>query len=297
MGDAREVVCCKHTGSGGGGTRLSIATKHTAVYDSSARRIPLLYELGELFRYRFLISNLVARDLKIRYKRSSIGFVWVMLNPLLMMLVLTIVFSQVFRFKIEHYAVYVLIGQLLWTLYAQASNAAMSSLQGGGAILRKLYVPPAVFVASAVGSALVNFVFALLPLFAICLLDGLHPSLSWLFVVVPILLITVFTTGVGLIVGGLVVFFHDTFEIYQVLVQVYYFLTPIFYPVSSLHDLLIYERFSPMFAFIDTFRTAVIAEQFPRLADLAPATALTLIIFLVGWVMFTRLEDQFAYHF
>src|SRR5215467_2505818 len=127
------------------------------VYDSRAFRLPIIDEFGELFRYRFLVWNLITRDLKVRYKRSVLGFVWVMLNPLLTMAVLTVVFSEVFRFNVEHYAVYVLSGTLLWSLYAQGSNAAMSSLQGSGNIIRKLYVPPSVFVASAVGSAVVNF--------------------------------------------------------------------------------------------------------------------------------------------
>src|SRR5690349_25170048 len=126
-----------------------ITARPLAVYDSTKYRVPFLYEARELLRYRFLVRNLIGRDLKVRYKRSTIGFVWVMLNPLLTMLVLTIVFSQVFRFgTVEHYPAYLLTGLLLWNLYAQGSTAAMSSVQNGGHILRKLYVPPSAFVAS-----------------------------------------------------------------------------------------------------------------------------------------------------
>ena len=103
------------------------------VYDSKAFRLPVIDEFRELVRYRFLVWNLITRDLKVRYKRSVLGFVWVMLNPLLTMAVLTIVFSEIFRFNIPHYPSYVLTGTLIWTLYAQGSNAAMSSLQGSGA--------------------------------------------------------------------------------------------------------------------------------------------------------------------
>src|SRR5690349_3606357 len=94
------------------------------IYDSSALRIPLIHEFRELLAYRYLVWNLVTRDLKVRYKRSSLGFLWVMVNPLLMMGVLTVVFSQIFRFNVDHFASYLLAGILLWSLYLQATNIA-----------------------------------------------------------------------------------------------------------------------------------------------------------------------------
>jgi ABC-type polysaccharide/polyol phosphate export permease len=270
-------------------------------YDSSARRLPLVFEGWELLRYRFLVRNLIARDLKVRYKRSSIGFIWVMLNPLLTMLVLTIVFSQVFRFSVPHYSVYLLGGILLWGLYAQGSTAAMSSLQTNGAILRKLYVPPTVFVVSAVGSALVNFLFALVPFFGLALVNQVLPSPTWLFIFVPMLLVTMFTFGIGLIVAAMIVFFNDTFEIYQVLVNAYYFFTPVFYPFSvfnrlpePLHTIVAYN---PMYIFLTMFRDAVMNNALPAPDQLVVGACMAMGVLLVGWIFFTRLEDKFAYRF
>ena len=128
---------------------MNALPRSVPTYDSAAFRLPIIDEARELYHYRFLIWNMIARDLKVRYKRSILGFVWVMLNPLLTMAVLTVVFSTVFRVNVAHFAVYVLAGTLLWSLYAQGSNAAMSTLQSNGVIIRKLYVPPSVFVASA----------------------------------------------------------------------------------------------------------------------------------------------------
>ncbi|HEU5382382.1 MAG TPA: ABC transporter permease [Ktedonobacteraceae bacterium] len=276
----------------------SIKAKSPLVYDSSARRIPLVYEFNELIRYRFLLWSLIVKDLKVRYKRSSIGFIWVMLNPLLTMAVLTIVFSQVFRFNVDHYSAYLLGGTLLWNLYAQGSNAAMSSLQGNGSILRKLYVPPSIFVVSAVGSALVNLVFALVPFLILTLFNGVMPSFSWLFLIVPVLLTTLFSLGIGLIVGALVIFFTDTFEIYQVLVTAYYFLTPIFYPATILPEpLRTIEQFNPMYLFIALFRETVLQGTLPTLGLLLPAFATSIVVLLIGWIVFTRVEDRFVYHF
>ncbi|HLV99360.1 MAG TPA: ABC transporter permease [Ktedonobacterales bacterium] len=268
------------------------------VYDSSAARIPLVAEFGELLHFRFLVWNLIARDLKIRYKRSALGFIWVMLNPLLMMGVQTIVFSQLFRFNVDHFTVYLLGGTLIWNLYAQGSIAAMSSVQGNGAILRKLHVPPSVFVVSAVGSAVVNLIFALAPFLVLTLANGLTPQWSWLFLLVPLLLTTLFTLGIGLIIGALMVFFTDTFEIYQVLVSIYYFLTPIFYPVTILPEpLRTLESFNPMALFLSSFRNAVIAGTLPSLHHVFYAVVAALGTLFIGWLFFTRLEDRFVYYF
>ena len=268
------------------------------VYDSSARRIPLVYDLGELIRYRFLVSNLVARDLKIRYKRSVLGFIWAMLNPLLTMAVLVVVFSQLFKFNTPHYAVSLLGGTLLWTLYAQGSNAAMGSLQSSGSIIRKMYVPPVVFVTSAVGSALVNFGFALVPFVLLAMADHLTPSFTWIFALYPALLTAIFTMGIGLIVGALIVFFTDIFEIYQVVLQGYYFLTPIFYPIKIVpKQLQVFEQYNPMYLSIHSFQQIIISGAFPPDAHLLRDAGMSLAVLAIGWFFFSRVEGKFVYHF
>src|SRR5215471_19086811 len=98
------------------------------VYDSARRRLPIIAEVQELFRYRDLLYQMVARNIKTRYKRSVLGILWTLLNPLLMMLVLTVVFSEVFRFRTHHYAAYALSGLVLWNFFAQTTSSAMSEL-------------------------------------------------------------------------------------------------------------------------------------------------------------------------
>ena len=275
---------------------MNVVSKRAVVYDSNALRIPFIYECQELWRYRFLVWNLIGRDLKVRYKRSVLGFVWVMLNPLLTMLVLTTAFSALFGLNTKHYPVYVLSGTLLWSLYAQGSNASMSSLQGSGPIIRKLYVPPSVFVASAVGSALVNFLFAMGPFLILAIATGVQPQVSWLFMIYPAFLTAMFTAGVGLIVGAMIVFFNDTFEIYQVLLQAYYFMTPVFYLTKNLPERLkTVEQFNPMYLFLASFRDAV--EGAGAGEHLLRATIAAVIALVVGWLIFTRVEGKFVYQF
>lgn len=167
--------------------------------------------------------------------------------------------------------------------------------------MRKLYVPPSVFVASAVGSALVNFLFALGPFLLLAFADGVQPQLSWLFMVYPALLTAMFTTGIGLIVGAMFVFFNDTFEIYQVLLQAYYFMTPVFYPDTIFQTgklpswLTTLEQFNPMYLFLASFRDAMYGVGFGE--HLLRATIAAVVVLVAGWLIFTRVEGKFVYQF
>src|SRR5258707_10753440 len=173
------------------------------IYDTGAIKSQAIFELRELFRYRFLVSNLVGRDLKVRYKRSVLGFIWVMLNPLLTMAVLVVVFSNFFRFTLPHYPVYLLSGILMFNVFSQGSVAAMSNLMGNGGTLRRMYVPPSVFVASSIGSALVNLLFSAVPFFVLALVTGVTPNFAWAFMIVPCVEMSAFAFGIGLIVAPL----------------------------------------------------------------------------------------------
>lgn len=269
------------------------------VYDSSAVKIPLISDLRELIRYRYLIRNLISRDLKVRYKRSSIGFVWVMLNPLLTMAVMSVVFSHVFGSRtsgISNYPVYILGGLLIWNVFAQGTTAAMGNLMGNSGVLRRMYVPPSAFVASTIGSAVVNLSFALIPFIVLSVILGARPSLAWFYVIVPMVQVTIFSFGVGLIISALVVFFQDIYEIYNVFILLFMYLTPVFYPVSVLGEFEQYEYFNPMFHMIEGFRNPILSGQIPSLDNILITSIMVLLTALIGWLIFTRLEGKFVYH-
>jgi len=266
------------------------------VYDSTALRVPFIHEVSELVRYRFLLWNLVSRDLKVRYKRSVLGFLWAMVNPLLTMGVLMVVFVRLFRLEVEHYPIYILSGLLLWNLFARGTSLAMHSVLDNSGIRKKIYVPASVFAAAAIGSALVNLMFAIVPLLLLALLTGVRPHLSWLFLTVPILQTTLFAFGIGLIVAALAVFFADILDIYEVLLNAYFYLTPIIYPVSILPEPLAkVEQLNPLFHFIDAFRGALLDGQLLAIDRLLIATLAAVVVMVAGWSLFTRLSDQFAY--
>jgi ABC-2 type transport system permease protein len=278
------------------GAAASRKASESRVYDSAALRVPFIHELTELGRYRFLLWNLVLRDLRVRYKRSIMGFLWAMVNPLLTMMVLLAVFTRLFRFDVEHYPIYILAGLLVWNLFARGTSIAMRSVIDNAGVRNKIYVPASVFVAAAIGSALVNLLFALFPMLALALFSGVAPTLAWLYLPVPILQTTLLAFGVGVLIAALAVFFADMLDIYEVLLGAFFYLTPIIYPVSILPEVLRrLERLNLVFAFIDGFRSPLLLGRIPDLGDIVLTTCAALAITIVGWTLFTRLLDQFAY--
>ncbi|HEX9795413.1 MAG TPA: ABC transporter permease [Anaerolineales bacterium] len=266
------------------------------IYDSAAPRVPFLHELSELYRYRYLLRNLVGRDLKVRYKRSVLGFFWAMVNPLLTMAVLVVVFTNLFRFEVENYPIFLLSGILLWRLFAEGTSQAMRSVLGNSGLSKKIYIPNSVFVAASLGSAVIHFLFAAFPLLVLALITGVAPQVSWAYLVIPVIQTTLFAFGIGLVTAALAVFFADMLDIYDVLLNAYYFLTPIIYPIAILPEFLRrVQALNPMHSFITAFRDALIAGQWPNLESTLTATIIALLVTAAGWSLFTRLSDQFAY--
>jgi ABC-2 type transport system permease protein len=249
-----------------------------------------------LARYRDLLWSLVQRDLTVRYKRSVLGFLWTMLNPLLMMIVQTIVFSMFFQFPIKNYPVYLLSGTILWNFFAQGTTMAMNNLVWAGGLVNKIYIPKSIFIVSALLVGLVNFLLALIPLALIMLFTGQSFSLSILFLPIPILLTFMFALGVGLIVSTLAVFFVDVIDIYQVGITVLMYLTPLFYPVSIIPArFLVIIHLNPIYYFIESFRQPIYQGVIPDAYLLARAALVALAALMIGWWVFTKKSNEFAY--
>lgn len=257
--------------------------------------------MTELFRYRDLIRALVARDLKVRYRRSAIGFLWTMLQPLLMMLVLRTVFSSLFQAQsVEvptNYAVYAMSGILFWNFFSQSIVASMNSLRGNAGLLEKLPVPKAVFPLSTVISGLINLVLALVPLFAILIVTGhpLRPAL--LFLPVAILLVALFTLGAGLLLSPLAVFFSDVVELVGVLLTLMMYLTPVFYPKDIVPEHYRWiVRFNPIRSILEVFRDPIYQGEIPPLSHLTVSVVIVLIILAVGGFVFRRSSDRIPFY-
>ena len=253
--------------------------------------------MTQVLRYRDLVRALVVRDLKVRYRRSAIGFLWTMLQPLLTMLVLTLVFSAIFRFEIANYPVYALAGIMFWNFFSQSITSSMNSLRGNAQLLTKIPVPKAVFPLATVIAGVINLVFALVPLFAILLLTGhpIRPAL--LFVPAAILLAALFTLGAGLLLSPMAVFFYDTIEMIGVTMTLLMYMTPIFYPMDIVPERFLWAvRFNPIRSVLEVFRDPIYFGKIPPLTHLMVAVAVTAVALLIGVVAFRRSSDRIPFY-
>lgn len=266
------------------------------VYDSARKTWPLVEELKELVRYRDLLAQLIARNIKTRYKRSVLGILWTMLNPLLMMLVLTFVFSEVFRFSTRHYAAYALAGLSLWNFFAQTTSGAMSELIWGGSLLNRIYIPRAIFAVSALGTSLVNLLLSLIPLFLIMIVTGAPVRPSILILPIPILLTAMFALGVALFLSRVAAYFADVLEMYQIVLTAWMYLTPVIYPKEIIPEHLKWLfNLNPMYHLIEVFRAPLYVGWFAGLKTLAAATIVSVLTLAFGWWYFSRKADELAY--
>ncbi|NIS81732.1 MAG: ABC transporter permease [Anaerolineales bacterium] len=270
--------------------------RSTRVYDSAARLAPLVEELQALFRYRDLIFQLVARSVKVRYKRSILGVAWTMMNPLLTMGVLTLVFSKLFNFNSSDYALYVLSGLLIWNLFAQSTTAAMGDLIWSGGLLGRVFVPKTVFAISALGTGLVNFILALGAYVLIAWIIGTKIPLTVFLLPIPIFLVSLFTLGVGLVLSTAAIYFPDTVPMYEVFLTAWLYLTPVIYPVELLpQGLQRILQFNPLYPLLTTFRAVLVEGQLPDGSSLLISSITALGMLSLGWWIFTRRAREYAY--
>jgi len=257
----------------------------------------LVNRLSEVIKYRELVRNLVIRDLKVRYKSSVLGFVWSLLNPLLMMAVFTLVFTVMMpNNRVEHFPVFILCAILPWNWFSAAVMGSIGSIVGNGNLIKKVYFPRELLPASVVLSNSVNFLLALIVLFAMILVFGVQLSPTALLLPVIILIQLILLLGVAFFFSAINVFFRDTEVIMEVVILAWFFLTPIFYDIGELFPL--YERWlyivNPMASLISSYRLILLSGSMPDLFFLLRTLATSLIILVVGYLFFVRQAPRFG---
>jgi lipopolysaccharide transport system permease protein len=262
--------------------------------------------LPELWQYRELIRNLVSRDLKVRYKSSVLGIAWSWLNPLLMMLVYTVVFTVFWgNSDLPHYPVFLLCGLLPWNFFNDSVLQATGSIVNNAHLIKKVYFPREALPVSIVLSNLVNFLIALPVFFALVLISGASLT-QWVYLLpITILIQVAFTIGLTLILATLNVFYRDTQIILNVIMLAWFFLTPVFYPINVIpaqatllgHTVdvqLWLRRLNPMASVIASYRD-LLYRGTPTGLDFLLRTAVTaLIVLVVGFLVFARYSSRFG---
>jgi ABC-type polysaccharide/polyol phosphate export permease len=275
---------------------MNSARHKSLVYDSANQTHPAIEELRGTIAYRHLILQLIRRDILTRYKRSVLGVAWTFLNPLGMMLVLTLAFSQVFA-RVEGYPAYVLSGLVTWNFFGQTTMAAMVNLVWGGGLLHRIYIPRGSFALAAIGTGLVNIVISLVPLIAVMLFSGVPITFSILLVPIPIILLGCFALGLGLLLSTFAVYFPDVKEMYQIALTGWMYLTPVIYPEEILPEAYRFwvTTINPMYYFVKLFRIPTYFHTYIRWEDLLPAVVIALVTLVAGWWIFSKQADEFAY--
>ena len=245
-------------------------------------------------RFRHLLVLMVKRDFITRYRRSVLGILWSMLNPLLTMTVLVIVFSFLFRFDVPHFPVYVLSGQIIFIFFSESTNQAMTSIISNAGIIKKVYVPKYIFPVSKIVSSVVNFVFAFMAFLLVMFITG--APLHWTMVLVPIPVIYtfMFALGMGMLLSSMAVFFRDLQYLYGVATTALFFLTPIMYPVSILPERIFHMlHLNPLFHYVGYFRALALDGVVPGLWE--NVICLGFALFALGVGLYATMANKDKY--
>ena len=255
--------------------------------------------LKYLKRYRFLMEQLVSRDFKTKYKRSVLGVFWSFLNPLLMMAVQYVVFTElIFRGGgIPHYAMYLLIGIVIFNGFNDCCNQAMRAIVGNAGLITKVFVPKFIYPASKVLSASLNIILAMIPLLMVALFNKLWPHPSWLFIPLGLFMLIIFIMGMGLMLSSLMVFFRDIEFLWGVFSTVWMYATPIIYDINILPEWMRpIEQFNPLYHYITYMRTIVIERAVPGLCQHACCLGIAVAFLIIGSLIFRKTQDRFIFY-
>lgn len=257
-------------------------------------------------KYRFLLSQLVIRDFKIKYKRSVLGVLWSILYPLLMMSVMALVFSNMFKFNMEgvNYLVYLMSGLVIFNYFSEATNSAMTSITGNSTLINKVYIPKYIFPIAKCIFVAINFVLSLIPLLLIVLLSGeaaegtkCYINIYYLLLPFIYLCMFMFTVGVGYILSTIAVFLRDMIYIWGILLTVLNYFTPLFYSLTILPEWLqpIF-KLNPLYQFINASRDILLFSKMPSWENLLACFISGFVVMVIGLFIFRKKQNKFIYY-
>lgn len=253
--------------------------------------------LKKLKKHQFLFEELVKRDFKKKYKRTVLGMAWSVLSPLLLLLVLTLVFTQFFGRNTPHYMIYLFCGILVFNFFSDATNGGMGAIMGNSGIFTKVNVPKYLFLLSRNVQALINFGLTLVVFFLFVAFDGLPFTWKFICLLYPIGCLILFNIGIGMILSALFVFFRDVQYLYDVFLRLLMYLSAIFYNISSYsEDVQRAFLANPVYLFIRYFRSIVIESTIPALWFHLLMAAYTMIALGIGCWMYRKYNTRFLYY-
>ena len=236
--------------------------------------------IDNLIQYKFLLSELVKKGIKLKYRRSYLGIVWSLLEPLLTMIVLTIVFGTLYGNTDKTFPVYILTGRLIYSYYSTATKSALKSIRANSAMIKKVYVPKYLYPLSTVILNYIIFLISLIVLAAVSIVLGIKPTIYLLQAPIALILVLILSYGCGMILATIGVFFRDMEYLWSVLLMIIMYTCAIFYP---------------LYGIIKIFRDSVFGKPI-NMHYLMYTTAFSLLCLVIGLVCFKKKQDDFILH-
>lgn len=262
--------------------------------------------IGNFKHYWFLMTQLISRDFKVKYKRSVLGVLWSLLYPILMLTVMTIVFSNMFKFKVDgvNYIVYLMTGIIMWNYFSEASNNAMTTVVMNFSLINKVYIPKYIFPIAKCLFVGINFLLTLIPWFGIIILSnfglGQFPcQINIYYLILPYIFLCmfIFTVGIGLFLSCVSVFLRDVFYIYGIVLTIWNYMTPVFYSIEMLPTKLQFLfKFNPMYQFLTAAREIVLYGRCPSAFTIIIIGIISFVTLGIGAIVFKKNQDKFIYY-
>ncbi len=259
-------------------------------------------DLRALGKYKYLLGNLISRDIKTKYRRSVLGMLWSVLNPLLMMAVLTTIFSHIIRVEVEGgFAMFYLVGYIVFSFVSESTTLSLTSVLSAAPLIKKVYIPKYIFPLEKCVYSTVNMLFSMIAFVIVfvvfAFMGRVSPHLSMLLFPLPVLYVFVFSLGFSLILASLNIFFRDVAHLYSVFLTVWMYASPIIYPVDILPAWLAsFMRFNPLYHYVTYFRDVLLYGRIPSLAENLTCILFSVLFLLLGITVFRKNQDKFILH-
>lgn len=249
----------------------------------------------QIYLYREMLKNLIVRDLRTRYRESVLGFLWTLINPLLMMIIYSIVFKTIMRMDIENYSIFLFAGLLPWQYHQTVVASNTTIVVNNSGLIKKVYFPVEILPISSTVAGAINYLFSLIVLFLAMIVVGFHFSYNIFFLPILLIIQMLFIFGLSLILSSLNVFFRDLEHIVGILMMAWFYLTPVFYPLSMVPEK--YQSvfsLNPMTSIEQAYRQIFYYGQPPAMESLLVFLLYSILFLLIGLFLFNKLKRNFA---
>lgn len=255
----------------------------------------LIKRMKGIWEFKYLIYNLVARDLKVKYKGSTLGFLWSLLNPLLMLVVYTVAFKFVIKIKVPNFTIFLFSALLPWNFLSSSLSMGVLSITENSNLVKKVYFPREVLPLSVVLVNLFHFFLTFIVLIPALLFFKVTIGFTFFFLVVIIFFQSLFTLGLAFIAAAMNVYYRDVKHFLEVILQLWFWVTPIIWSVSLVPEKFRdYAYLNPFTPFIEAYRDVILRNQLPRLSTLSMVAAAGVLAFLLGAYIFHKKQRRFA---